>query len=179
MVEMKEDLTKMYHDYFRREEEYIKFEKESIDSEKRPLLETSHRLERELTEAKQVLAKSESKDSRSDEVLSALELGQAIVPALWPFEVTNVLISAERKKRIASADFGKILGQLSRLPIAIEAPPTSARCAELVQLAHAHGLSTYDAAYLEAALRLKLPLATKDAQLSKSAKRVGVALLPS
>jgi chromosome segregation protein len=69
MVEMKESLTKMYHDYFRREEEYIKFEKESIDSEKRPLLEMSHKLESELREAKEVLAKSENKDSRSDEVV--------------------------------------------------------------------------------------------------------------
>jgi chromosome segregation protein len=68
-VEMKEDLTKMYHDYFRREEEYIKFEKESIASEKNPLIESSHKLEKELAEAKEVLAKSESKDSRSDEVV--------------------------------------------------------------------------------------------------------------
>ena len=69
MVEMKEDLTKMYHDYFRREEEYIKFEKQNISSEKQPFLETSHRLERELAEAKRILAKSTSKDSRSDEVV--------------------------------------------------------------------------------------------------------------
>lgn len=70
MVTMKEDLTKMYHDYFRREEEYIKYEKQSIATEKQPLLDTSRRLEKELSEAKQVLANSASKDSRSDEVMS-------------------------------------------------------------------------------------------------------------
>jgi len=70
MVEMKEDLTKMYHDYFRREEEYIKYEKQSIATEKHPLLDTSRRLEKELSEAKEVLANSASKDSRSDEVMS-------------------------------------------------------------------------------------------------------------
>jgi len=69
MVEMREDLTKLYHDYFRREEEYIKFEKQSIASEKQPLLSNSNRLEKELANAKQVLAKSTSKDSRSDEVI--------------------------------------------------------------------------------------------------------------
>ena len=67
--EMKENLTKMYHDYFRREEEYIKFEKQSISSEKNPLVAGSHKLEKELAEAKQVLAKSSSKDSRSDDVI--------------------------------------------------------------------------------------------------------------
>ncbi len=70
MVTMKEDLTKMYHDYFRREEEYIKYEKQSIATEKHPLLDTSRRLEKELSDAKQVLANSASKDSRSDEVMS-------------------------------------------------------------------------------------------------------------
>jgi len=70
MALMKEDLTKMYHDYFRREEEYIKFEKQDIFNEKNPLLENSHRLEKELVEAKQILAKSTSKDSRSDEVVN-------------------------------------------------------------------------------------------------------------
>ena len=67
--EMKENLTKMYHDYFKREEEYIKFEKQSILSEKHPLLEISQKLEKELAQAKQILAKSSSKDSRSDEVV--------------------------------------------------------------------------------------------------------------
>jgi chromosome segregation protein len=70
MAEMKEDLTKMYHDYFRREEEYIKFEKQDIFNGKNPLLENSRRLEKELIEAKQILAKSTSKDSRSDEVVN-------------------------------------------------------------------------------------------------------------
>lgn len=69
MFEMKEDLTKMYHDYFRREEEYIKFEKQSIAHEKQPILEASNKLEKELAEAKRILDKSTSKDSRSDEVV--------------------------------------------------------------------------------------------------------------
>ena len=69
MAEMKESLTKMYHDYFRREEEYIKYEKQNIATEKHPLVETSHNLEKELADAKNVLAQSSSKDSRSDEVI--------------------------------------------------------------------------------------------------------------
>ncbi len=69
MAEMKEDLTRMYHEYFKREEEYINYERKTIDSEKRPLLELSSKLEKELSEAKEVLAKSTSKDQKSEEVV--------------------------------------------------------------------------------------------------------------
>jgi len=69
MAEMKEDLTKMYHDYFKREEEYINYEKKNINSEKQPLIDESQRLEKELTQAREVIAKSTSKDQKSEEVM--------------------------------------------------------------------------------------------------------------
>lgn len=68
-VEMKESLTKMYHEYFRREEEYINHEKKSISSEKHPLMQKMHTLESELKIAKETLAKSTSKDHKSDGVM--------------------------------------------------------------------------------------------------------------
>ncbi len=99
MVEMKEDLTKMYHDYFRREEEYIKFEKQSISSEKQPLLATSHRLDKELSDAKQVLSKSDSKDSRSDEVV----------------KVEGKLRDTRTQKDSLMRSIGRIEGEISSL----------------------------------------------------------------
>ena len=72
-VEMKESLIKMYHEYFRREEEYINYEKKSIASEKQPLVQKMHTLENELRLAKETLAKSTSKDHRSDEVVKVEE----------------------------------------------------------------------------------------------------------
>jgi chromosome segregation protein len=69
MAEMKEDLTKMYHEYFKREEEYLNYERKNISDEKKPLLELSSKLENELKGAKEVLAKSTSKDQKSDEVV--------------------------------------------------------------------------------------------------------------
>ncbi|MDD4803646.1 MAG: AAA family ATPase [Candidatus Pacebacteria bacterium] len=69
MAEMKEDLTKMYHDYFKREEEYINYEKKTIDSLKQPLVDESHKLEKELAYAREVIAKSTSKDQKSEEVM--------------------------------------------------------------------------------------------------------------
>jgi chromosome segregation protein len=99
MVEMKENLEKMYHDYFRREEEYVKFEKQSIASEKQPLVETSHRLEKELSDAKQVLAKSTSKDSRSDDVI----------------KVEGKLKEIRTQKDVLMRNIGRIEGEISSL----------------------------------------------------------------
>ncbi len=69
MAEMKDDLTKMYHDYFKREEEYINYEKKNINSLKQPLIDESHKLEKELAEAKEILAKSLSKDQKSEGIM--------------------------------------------------------------------------------------------------------------
>lgn len=116
-------------------------------------------------------------DHKTDRVLSSLELGQAVVPALWPFELANVLVVAQKRNRISRDESQKIINQLSKLPISVEHPPSSSRLAEVLDLACDHSLSAYDAAYLECASRLKLPLATKDAQLSRVAKRAEIELV--
>jgi predicted nucleic acid-binding protein len=85
---------------------------------------------------------------------------------------------AQRRKRITSRDIGKIMGQLRRLPVIIEAVPDLKGWETFVMLAQEHGLSTYDAAYLELAIRLKIPLATKAAQLFKAARKMGLTPLP-
>ena len=99
MVVMKEELTKMYHDYFRHEEEYIKFEKQNIATEKQPLLSVSGKLEKELVEAKQVLAKSVTKDSRSDDVV----------------KVEDRLKEVRTLKDNLSRSVGRIEGEISSL----------------------------------------------------------------
>jgi predicted nucleic acid-binding protein len=45
---------------------------------------------------------------------------------------------------------------------------------EIVSLAREHGLSTYDASYLDLAMRLGLPISTQDAFLMKAAKKCRV-----
>ncbi len=99
MHQMKDDLTQMYHDYFRREEEYIKFEKQNIFRDKNPLIEGNQNLEKELSSAKQVLAKSSSKDSRSDEVV----------------KVEARLKEARSLKDTISRNIGRIEGEISSL----------------------------------------------------------------
>jgi len=68
-VEMKDELVRLYHEYFRREEEYINHEKKIISAEKAPLIEKKHLLENNLRVVKETLAKSVSKDHKSDEIM--------------------------------------------------------------------------------------------------------------
>jgi chromosome segregation protein len=69
-LEMRDQLKNFYLEYFKREDEYIKNEKAKLAEEKRVPLAELHRLEHELRQAKDILAKSESKDVKSDEIMS-------------------------------------------------------------------------------------------------------------
>jgi predicted nucleic acid-binding protein len=108
--------------------------------------------------------------------LDAVAADGAIVPALWPFEINNVLLVAERRKRISEAGVLRARTLLDRLPIAIEPAPTSATASETLQLARRFALSFYDASYLELAIRNRLPLGSFDQPLCKAAKSHGIRL---
>ncbi len=113
----------------------------------------------------------------SDALLASLTGDLMVVPALWPIEVGNVLLVATRKGRIAKSDWPRIRRSLDALPIEID-PETSGRIfAHALPLAHKHGLSVYDATYLELAIRLALPLATFDRELRAACRAAKVALL--
>lgn len=111
----------------------------------------------------------------TDAVLERVVAEGAVVPALFPAEVANVLVQAERRKRIAPALADRVLGILSGLPIEVEAPLRAPGGA--VALARTHGLTVYDAMYLETAIRRALPLATLDGDLQRAARTAGVALV--
>ena len=106
----------------------------------------------------------------ADAVLESLETGEALVPAIWPLEVGNVLLVAERKKRLSEASLVRFLALLRNLPITVEQETPDRMLTEIVSLARTHHLSTYDASYLDLAMRLGLPIATQDALLAKAAK---------
>lgn len=110
-------------------------------------------------------------NSYAEAVLESLEAGEAFVPAIWPLEVGNVLLVAERKKRLSQASVVRFLTLLGGLPISVEQETPERMLREIVSLAREHGLSTYDASYLDLAMRLDLPLATQDASLVKAAKK--------
>jgi predicted nucleic acid-binding protein len=112
-------------------------------------------------------------------VLERLQQAVAHVPALWLWETGNVLVQAERRGRINAAAIRTFLGLLETLPISIDHPTTASAWHDTLALARSHGLTTYDAAYLELALRRGLPLASRDKALQAAALREGVPLLPS
>jgi predicted nucleic acid-binding protein len=99
---------------------------------------------------------------------------EAVVPCLWWFEVRNILVVNERRRRIAESDTAVFLLGLSRLRIRIDRAPEEGA---VLRLARTHRLSVYDAAYLELAQREGLPLATLDADLKKAAAGEGVAIV--
>lgn len=99
----------------------------------------------------------------------------ALVPSLWPLEVANALVAAERRNRIARTDSESFVSLLEELPITIDASTAAHAFRETIILARDHGLSAYDAAYLELALRAELPLATNDRTLRRAATALGVA----
>lgn len=100
-----------------------------------------------------------------------------VVPALWPLEIANLLRQAERRGRIVPRDIPAALHRIRLIPAVIEAASMSVATGPVLDLARRHTLTTYDAAYLELALRLGLPLASKDAELVAAAALEGVTVL--
>lgn len=115
----------------------------------------------------------------ADLVLSRLESQEACVPAIWPLEVGNVLLVAERRKRLSEADSVRFLELLNNLPITVIQEPPERMCREIVALARVQKLSTYDASYLDLAMRKGLPVATLDTSLQQAASQCEVTLFHS
>jgi len=110
----------------------------------------------------------------ADLALQQLRNDEALVPSLWWFEVRNILVVNERRKRLNETDSVAFLRDLSRLGITLDRSPQES---EVLRLARAHRLSVYDAAYLELAQRNGVALATLDADLIRAARAEGVLLL--
>jgi predicted nucleic acid-binding protein len=102
----------------------------------------------------------------------------AIVPSLWSLEIGNVLLIAERKKRITLEQRQKAIHILSELPIVVDTMTSNHAWLETMELAERHNLTLYDASYLELSLRRSLPLATFDKSLKKAAELSGVCVKP-
>jgi len=103
------------------------------------------------------------RDERTEataELLERVQTDAAAVPSLWHLEVVNVLALAERRRRITPAESAELITLL-----------------EMLEIVREERLTAYDAAYLELAMRLGLPLASKDDDLCDVAERLGVSVL--
>ena len=110
-------------------------------------------------------------------LLDRLKAHGALAPSVFPLELGNVLIVAERRKKLTRADAEHFLSLVRALPIRIEAEPVARQWGEVMALARQFTLSTYDASYLDLAMRSGLPLATTDDSLRKAAKAGRVELI--
>ena len=99
----------------------------------------------------------------------------AIAPGLWPLELANVLRSACKRGAMIASQAREVAEQIAALPIAVDAQPPTAQA--ILALALRYDLSSYDAAYLELALRLQLPIATQDTALAEAAMAAGVGVV--
>jgi predicted nucleic acid-binding protein len=106
-----------------------------------------------------------------------LSAKQAIVPSWWYVEVANVLAVAERKGRVSLDQSADFIDVLQSADIVEDDEASSRAFTHLLPLCRAHRLTSYEAMYLELAMRRRLPLATLDEPLRKAAKKLGVKLL--
>ena len=113
----------------------------------------------------------------TDALLDVLAAGgKAWVPALWHLELGNVLLGAQRRGRIDQAGIEGFLSALAVYDIEVDGHTMSLAWSKTLALAVSFGLSVYDAAYLELALRRGLPLATCDKALLTALKKAGGSL---
>ena len=114
-------------------------------------------------------------DSYSDHVLDACASSTILVPSIWQLEIANVLVTAERRRRLTPTDSARFLELLGNLPIETSEVSFGRATGPILALARELALSSYDAAYLELALRSGSSLATRDRKLMAACRKAGLA----
>ncbi len=112
----------------------------------------------------------------ADTILNSLEEYEALVPSIWPLEVVNVLLVSERRSRLTEADSVRFLTLIDELPISVQQETPDRMLKEILALARKCYISSYDASYLDLAMRHGVPIATQDSGLKKAANKCKVSL---
>ncbi len=112
----------------------------------------------------------------ADGILQRVSEDSALVPSLWPIEVANGLVVAERRGRLKAAEIPRIHSLLSVLSINAEEAALGSALGPVLTVARTHQLTAYDASYLELAMREGLALATADRDLRAAARSSDVPL---
>lgn len=118
----------------------------------------------------------DEKSDHADRVLVSLKGKHILVPAVWGLEIANAILVGERKRRLSQPEIRRFIMFLESLSLVQDVRQPREYLNEVLPLAHAHGLSAYDACYLELSIRNAAPLATLDSKLQSAAKRAGVHL---
>ncbi|MCW7538379.1 type II toxin-antitoxin system VapC family toxin [Aquabacterium sp. A7-Y] len=113
----------------------------------------------------------------ADQLLQQSSVQGVAVPLQWHLEVAQLLDRAQRRERLTEARATEFLALLDAIPVETDAAPAERGRREVLYLARETRLSPYDAAYLDLAMRRRLPLATRDPMLRQAAAALGVTLL--
>jgi predicted nucleic acid-binding protein len=101
----------------------------------------------------------------------------AVVPPIWPVELSNGLLSALRRQRVSAADVGTVRRLFAGLSIRIGTDTLEHCLGDVLSIARDHALTAFDASYLATAVQAKLDLATLDDALLRAAAKVGVSIV--
>ncbi len=112
----------------------------------------------------------------AEKVLKSFSDMDALVPNLWHLEAVNVLVEAEIRAEIDAGEVERFISHLENLPLHVDRATAQQAFSRILSLARIYNLSSYDAAYLELAIREGLPLATLDKDLRKAARRAEVGI---
>jgi predicted nucleic acid-binding protein len=110
-------------------------------------------------------------------VLDRLDIDAAMVPAIWPLEVANAMLVAERRQQLLPARAERFKELVTEMPITVIPGSFVDATSIVMNAARAFRLTCYDAAYLELAMREGIPIATRDKQLVEAARSAGVSLV--
>ncbi|MSQ72796.1 MAG: PIN domain-containing protein [Betaproteobacteria bacterium] len=113
-------------------------------------------------------------DTYAETLLARAEKEDVCVPFIWRAEFASVLLAFVHNRKLQQARVASVIEHIERLEMIVDSSPPSVRT--LVDLGRRYALGAYDAAYLELALRGRLPLASRDGPLRKAASRAGVLL---
>ncbi|XVN40988.1 MAG: type II toxin-antitoxin system VapC family toxin [Rickettsia endosymbiont of Argas persicus] len=108
------------------------------------------------------------------EILNKTVAGEAIVPSIWGLELGNVLLCAERAKRITTNQRHQAIYTLKDIYIKVDQTTLEHTWFETMDIATQYGLTLYDASYLELALRYGIPIATFDKSLKQASRKAGI-----
>jgi predicted nucleic acid-binding protein len=115
---------------------------------------------------------------KAEEISERIALGdKPAVSSFWRHEVLNALLMGEKRKRLTSALTRTFIQDLERLPVEVDAPESVTVFHVTQGLCRKHGLTAYDAAYLELAMRNRIPLATADGALERAARAEGIEIV--
>jgi predicted nucleic acid-binding protein len=117
---------------------------------------------------------ADERDTASEALRSRAVEEAVLVPSVFPLEIANGLWAAERRRRIDSERMVWFIELLGTMPIVVDATTHERALSDILALARRELLTSYDAAYLDLALREGLPLATRDSTLAAAARRAGV-----